>query len=73
MINSTSVPNLPNAAAVKVEDAKGASPPQEGANLFLLDFLVPVMGGPWAKILLFFDLFLPPPSFLLTGPVVENI
>ena len=55
----------PNAAAVKVDEAKGVSLIHDGAALLRVDLRTAVDVGPCAKILLFLPL---PPVFFL--PVV---
>ena len=56
---------LPNAAAVKVDEAKGVSLIHDGAALLRVDLRTAVDVGPCAKMLLFLPL---PPVFFL--PVV---
>jgi len=67
----------PNAAAVKVDEAKGVSLIHDGAALLRVDLRTAVDVGPCAKILLFFPLppvfFLPvvPLTFILTSSWIE--
>jgi len=67
----------PNAAAVKVDEAKGVSLIHDGAALLRVDLRTAVDVGPCAKILLFLPLppvfFLPvvPLTFILTSSWIE--